>query len=219
MIMMIEKWKKRLWDSCLRSAGQHLANERFRSLTCDRAPFVVLVVVVVSSVLNPPGKGLACHFKFWRVRQYVFPPRFIFLFCDDFYVFLYFHFFLNISAAVRRAPVNHQTRRRGGGGHVNYKIQRERKLVAFPPQTDRRTTQPRDDYSTCRKGKNKKRERRKRDLSKDSLSRLSRGDYTSFSCFSNGSARCAACWRGVSNGSPSSWIIKERSSLFRSSSV
>jgi hypothetical protein len=59
------------------------------------------------------------------------------------------------------------------------------KSVAFPPQTDRRTTQPRDDYSTCRK------KRRKRDLSKDSLSRLSRGDYTSFSCFSNGSARAA----------------------------
>lgn len=113
---------------------------------------------------------LACHFKFWRVRQYVFPPPFIFifilLFCDDFYVFL---FSLSLEYPPRLDALQWTTKpaeeeeedmstiKSSGKGSWSLL-----KSVAFPPQTDRRTTQPRDDYSTCRKGKkNKKRGKKK----------------------------------------------------------
>ena len=93
------------------------------------------VVVLVSSVLNPPGKGLArMSLQVLACAPVCLPSSFYFYF---YFIILwwflcFFIFTLSwISAAVRRAPVNHQTRRGGGGGHVNYKIQRERKLVAF----------------------------------------------------------------------------------------
>jgi hypothetical protein len=86
----------------LRSAGQHLANERFRSLTCDRAPFVVLGRRRRLFCFEPAWEGTCSHVtSSFGVCASMSSLLLLFLFFLFYYfvmifMFFYFHSLLNI---------------------------------------------------------------------------------------------------------------------------
>jgi hypothetical protein len=81
----------------LRSAGQHLANERFRSLTCDRAPFVVGRRRRRLFCFEPAWEGTCSHVtSSFGVCASMSSLLLLFYYFVMIFMFFYFHSLLNI---------------------------------------------------------------------------------------------------------------------------